>query len=88
MDTINRLLKKQPSKRRGKIPVAETAAGAETPEVQFGLPEEQERADPDFIRFISNAEGCKISIPIEWKDKAVARVFSNGPWNIIEEIEE
>ena len=87
MDTINRLLKKQAPKRRGKISAAEIAAGAETPEVQVGLPEEFEKAEPGFVRWVSNANGCRIGVPIEWKDKAAARVFGNGPWKMIEEVE-
>ena len=87
MDTINRLLKKQAPKRRGKISAAEIAAGAETPEVQLGPEESYERAEPGFIRWVSNADGCRIGIPLEWKDKAAARVFGKGTWKMIEEVE-
>lgn len=89
MDTINRLLKKQAPKRRGKISAAEIAAGAETPEVLPGSQDETERAEPDFIRWVSNREGCRIGVPVEWKGKAVTGVLGNGnnSWRMVEEVE-
>ena len=87
LDTINRLLKKQAPKRRGKISAAEIAAGAETPEVQGGTQDVTERADPGFIRWVSNADGCRVGVPIEWKDKTAAKVFGTGTWKMIEEVE-
>lgn len=87
MDTINRLLKKQAPKRRGKISATEIAAGAETPEVLIGPPEEAERAEPGFIRWVSGPEGCRVGVPIEWKGKAAASVFGKGNWRMVEEVE-
>lgn len=88
MDTINRLLKKQAPKRRGKAANAEAAGGAETPDIQVSAQEEPEvPADPGFIRWVSDSSGCRIGIPAEWKDKAAASVFGPGNWKVIEEVE-
>jgi Ino eighty subunit 2 len=86
-DTINRLLKKQAPKRRGKISAAEIAAGAETPDVPMNGYEEEEKPDPIFIRWVNNAEGSRLGVPIEWKDKAIAKPFGNTGWRLIEEVE-
>jgi Ino eighty subunit 2 len=70
MDTINRLLKKQAPKRRGRFPVAETAADA-TPDV----PPETEKPDPTMIRWISNRDTCKLAVPEEILGTPVAYAF-------------
>src|SRR5438552_12667963 len=63
MDTINKLLKKQAPKRRGKIAAAETA-GDTTPRIQEA--QEPEKPEPTMTRYISNRNGCKIGVPEEW----------------------
>ena len=88
MDTINRLLKKQAPKRRGKVSTTEPTGGAETPDIQMNQQEEPEvAADPAFIRWVSNADGYRVGIPVEWQGKASASVFGPGKWRVIEEIE-
>lgn len=71
MDTINRLLKKQPPKRRGRAAAAEgtdiTPAEPEAPELQ--------RPDPLMVRWVSNANGCKVSVPEEWLGTPAGRLF-------------
>ncbi|CAI7573766.1 unnamed protein product [Penicillium manginii] len=70
MDTINRLLRKQPPKRRGRGAVADTDG---TPADQEG--QEPEKADPTMVRWVSNANGCKLGVPEEWLGTPVGRVF-------------
>jgi len=85
MDTINRLLKKQAPKRRGRVPVAETAAEA-TPDV----PPEPQKPDPTMIRWVNSRDGCKVAVPDELFGTPVARVFgeapSNGNRKLVEEV--
>jgi len=70
MDTINRLLKKQAPKRRGKA-VAEIAAegGAEEPEA------EEPKAHSVYVRYIQNRQGTVLGVPGEWLDGPAGRVF-------------
>ena len=74
MDTINKLLKKQAPKRRGKITAAETA-GDTTPKIQ----EVQEfvKPEPTMIRYLSNREGCRIGVPEEWFGTPAGKLFGN-----------
>lgn len=69
MDTINRLLKKQAPKRRGKAN-AEIAA-------ENGLPEEieHERASPLYVRYVQNDKGTRLGVPEEWLEAPAGRVF-------------
>jgi Ino eighty subunit 2 len=87
MDTINRLLKKQAPKRRGKISQAEISAqehgGDESPQEV-----EEERifpANPVYVRWISNKDGCRLGVPGEWFGQPVGRVF--GERKMVEEVE-
>ena len=92
MDTINRLLKKQAPKRRGKISAAEVAAaaaaaagGVATPDVGEDPEEEAaaaavERPDPRFVRWVSNREGCRVGVPGEWRGTGAGRVFGESGW--------
>ncbi|KAI8934785.1 hypothetical protein NX059_008472 [Plenodomus lindquistii] len=86
LDTINRLLKKQPPKRGRRI-VQDAGSGAED--------EEAERANPLFVRYVQNTKGTALAVPDEWlkapigsmlagtTDKSVAR-----PWSgrMVEEV--
>lgn len=63
METINKLLKKQAPKRRGKISAAEIA-GEATPGMQE--PQGQEKPDPTMIRYVSDRNGCRLGVPEEW----------------------
>lgn len=85
MDTINRLLKKQAPKRRGKISAVEIAAGAETPEVSAG--DEVERPDPAFVRWVSDQNGYRLGVPAEWKGMPVGALFGETGWRAVEEVE-
>jgi Ino eighty subunit 2 len=82
MDTINRLLKKQAPKRRGRIPAAETA-GEATPDV----PVEAEKPDPTMIRWISSRDTCKTLVPDEMIGTPAGRPFGGLPGRkLIEEV--
>lgn len=87
MDTINRLLKKQAPKRRGKISAAEITAqehgdGESPQEMQE---EEIPPANPVFVRWISDRDGCRVGVPGEWLGTPVGRVF--GEKKVVEEVE-
>ncbi|DAA78725.1 TPA_exp: Uncharacterized protein A8136_2510 [Trichophyton benhamiae CBS 112371] len=74
MDTINKLLKKQAPKRRGKISAAE-AAGESTPGQQE--PQEPEKPDPTMIRCVINRNGYRIGVPNEWLGTPAGNIFGN-----------
>ncbi|KAH8730425.1 PAPA-1-like conserved region-domain-containing protein [Phaeosphaeriaceae sp. PMI808] len=68
MDTINRLLKKQPPKR-----------GRRTLDVtEFGQEEDAdvEKANPLFVRYIQNAKGSQLGVPDEWLQAPVGKFFA------------
>ena len=88
MDTINRLLKKQAPKRRGKISAAEITAqehgaGDDTPAEQ--QEEEIAPANPVYVRWVSDRNGCRVGVPGEWFGQPVGRVF--GERKLVEEVE-
>ncbi|MCJ1350085.1 MAG: hypothetical protein MMC33_000066 [Icmadophila ericetorum] len=96
MDTINRLLKKQAPKRRGKISNAELNANkdgsANTPGNETNTAEpETEKPNPIFIRWVNNREGSKIGVPEEWLGAPVGRLFQVGKGfgsgRMVEEVE-
>lgn len=74
MDTINKLLKKQAPKRRGKVAANETAGDA-TPNV-----EEEETFKPNavYTRWVSSKDGCRIGVVEEWNGTPVGRVFEGA----------
>ena len=74
MDTINKLLKKQAPKRRGKISAAETGGDA-TPRNGQEAPE-PEKADPTLTRWVSTRDSCRVGVPSEWLGVPVGRIFS------------
>ncbi|KAL2825143.1 PAPA-1-like conserved region-domain-containing protein [Aspergillus cavernicola] len=83
MDTINRLLRKQAPKRRGRIPAAETAENAAADQEAAA---EYEPADPTFVRWISGREGSQIGVPDEWLGSPAGRIFGGNPRKLVEEI--
>ena len=91
MDTINKLLKKQAPKRRGKISAVEVV-GDTTPQAQEA---ELEKANPVFVRWISNTDGSRIGVPGEWLDAPAGKLFSgpiprskgSGMRKMVEEVE-
>ncbi|KAI9839518.1 MAG: hypothetical protein M1819_002143 [Sarea resinae] len=91
MDTINRLLKKQAPKRRGRaaaggaVDTAATATnGDATPNPADGdAPAVFEKANPLFVRWVSSSDGVRVGVPAEWGGKPVGSVFG-----MIEEIVE
>jgi Ino eighty subunit 2 len=96
MDTINRLLKKQAPKRRGKISQAEIAAGAnaaDTPDPTGSAAEERyegpDPADPVFARWVSRKEGTLLGLPFEWKSvDGVPAWGGNDGWKEVRVVEE
>ena len=90
MDTINRLLKKQAPKRRGKISQAEIQEGTDREE-----PEEEaepEKANPVYVRWVNNASGTRLGVPSEWLDGPAGRIFTgssigNNNGRLVQEVE-
>ncbi|USP81227.1 hypothetical protein yc1106_08501 [Curvularia clavata] len=68
LDTINRLLKKQPPKRGRKAVQEATEDATEEPE--------PEHANPLFVRYIQNANGTQLAVPEEWLQAPVGSLFS------------
>ncbi|RAK96267.1 PAPA-1-like domain-containing protein [Aspergillus ibericus CBS 121593] len=83
MDTINRLLRKQAPKRRGRIPAAEAAEAASAEqEVQ-----EYEKPDPTMVRWVSGRDGSRVGVPEEWLGIPAGRVFGgNGSGKLVQEV--
>lgn len=82
MDTINRLLKKQAPKRRGRIPAAETA-GEATPDIRVEI----EKPDSTMIRWTSGREGFRAHVPDEMLGIPGSRPFGGLPGGkLIEEV--
>ena len=69
MDTINRLLKKQPPKRGRKL--QEITDGQDDDDV--------ERAHPLYVRYTQNAKGTTLAIPDEWLQAPAGTVLSGAP---------
>ncbi|KNG50143.1 hypothetical protein TW65_03061 [Stemphylium lycopersici] len=67
LDTINRLLKKQPPKR-GRKAMQDAEDGENEPE--------PERANPIYVRYIQNAKGTQLAVPDEWLQAPVGRVLA------------
>jgi Ino eighty subunit 2 len=76
--TINKLLKKQTSKRRGANAKPETlaaAVAAEGAENESLGEETVEKANPLYTRWISDRHGVRLGVPEEWLGKHVGRAF-------------
>jgi Ino eighty subunit 2 len=67
LDTINRLLKKQPPKR-GRRAAQEESGQEEEGEV--------ERANPLFVRYVQSAKGTQLGVPDEWLQAPVGDFFA------------
>lgn len=81
MDTINRLLKKQAPKRRGRAKdIINTADGEVTPN---DVEEEEPMVKPDllFVRWVSNRFGSRIGVPEEWLEAPVGELFASRSSN-------
>ena len=98
MSTINKLLKKQSAKKRGAAlkpenfaAAAAAAAAAEGAENASEEEETVEKADPRFVRWVSNKDGIRLGVPEEWLGKKVGRVFGQalqqGNGRLVQEIE-
>ncbi|KAI9775518.1 MAG: hypothetical protein M1839_001059 [Geoglossum umbratile] len=94
MDTINRLLKKQAPKRRGRAgnPTADTttnnSGGDATPaNGEVGDVVTHEKPNRVFVRWVSNAQGSRLGIPEEWLGESVGRMFGGrGGSRMVEEV--
>jgi Ino eighty subunit 2 len=69
MDTINRLLKKQPPKR-GRKAFLEIAESGQEEDVEV------ERAHPLYVRYRQTVNGTTLAIPDEWLQAPAGSVFS------------
>jgi len=71
MDTINRLLKKQPPKR-GRRAIVDLAESGQEDEPEI------EKANPLYVRYTQNANGTRLAIPEEWLGAPVGSVFAGA----------
>ncbi|KAF2093253.1 hypothetical protein NA57DRAFT_81590 [Rhizodiscina lignyota] len=72
MDTINRLLKKQAPKRRGRREI-DPDGGDETMDL------EEFRPSPIYVRTVSNASGSMVAVPEEYMEaENISGVFKGG----------
>jgi Ino eighty subunit 2 len=69
MDTINRLLKKQPPKR-GRRTLQEITGSDEEDEPRI------EKANPLYVRYIQNEKGTQVGVPEEWLEAAAGGPFT------------
>jgi Ino eighty subunit 2 len=67
MDTINRLLKKQPPKR-GKRAIQDDNSGEDDGEV--------EKANPLYVRYTQTVNGTRMAVPEEWLNSPAGSVFA------------
>jgi Ino eighty subunit 2 len=74
MDTINRLLKKQTPKMRGKGRATGDATPADQDTVMGGsdLPGPP---PPTMIRWVSNKDGCRLAVPGSWLAGPIGKQF-------------
>lgn len=76
MDTINRLLRKQPPKKKGRA----AAEGADsTPAEQEAQEPEKPKQEPTMVRWVSNSKGSVLSVPNEWLGTPAGRLFGAAP---------
>ncbi|KAF2141169.1 uncharacterized protein K452DRAFT_318839 [Aplosporella prunicola CBS 121167] len=85
MDTINRLLKKQAPKRRGRKevdadaaadePAAASASAFATDNPDAEPDPDAPRASPLFVRYVQTARGSRAAAPVEWLAGPAGRVF-------------
>ncbi|KAL8817836.1 MAG: hypothetical protein Q9223_003410 [Gallowayella weberi] len=90
LDTINRLLKKQAPKRRGKISAEEIATNAMAPPEPSDI--EVEKANPVYVRWVSDKSGSRVGVPSEWLENGlentIGKIFMDGGRRkMVEEIE-
>ena len=86
MDTINRLLRKQPPKKRGRGAAEGTDA---TPGEQEAQELQKQKADPTMIRWVSNRQGSQLSVPEEWLGTPAGRLLGEnqtGSRKLVEEV--
>lgn len=69
MDTINRLLKKQPPKR-GKRAIQDINESGQEDEGEF------EKANPLYVRYTQTVNGTHMAVPEEWLDSPAGSVFA------------
>lgn len=72
METINKLLKKQAPKTNARRREMNHIAGDSTPD------SEGQKPDALFIRWVSNKDGNRISVPEEWMESPVGAIFQGG----------
>ena len=69
MDTINRLLKKQPPKRGRRVIQDITESGQEDEA-------DVEKANPLYVRYTQTISGTRMAVPEEWLQSPAGSVFA------------
>jgi Ino eighty subunit 2 len=73
METINKLLKKQAPKTNSR----RAANGMKGTDVDASPDSDQQKANPAFVKWVSNRDGNRVGVPEEWLEAPVGAVF--GP---------
>ena len=68
MDTINRLLKKQPSKRQKRLQDITDDMQEDEPEV--------EKPSPLYVRYTQTVNGTSLALPEEWLQAPAGQFFT------------
>lgn len=71
MNTIDRLLKKQPPKR-GRKAMQEATGSGEEDELEV------EKAHPLYVRYIQNESGTRMAVPDEWLQAPAGSIFAGS----------
>ena len=98
MDTINRLLKKQAPKRRGRVKDVSNMSTAGVVAEDGATPGEDsaelERPSALYTRWVNTTVGTILSVPEEWLGTPAGRIFedgqktaSMGPCRMVEEVQ-
>jgi Ino eighty subunit 2 len=74
MDTINRLLKKQTPKMRGKGRTTGDATPADQDAVMGGT-DQPPVPPPNMVRWVSNKDGCRLAVPNSWLAGPIGKQF-------------
>ena len=82
MDTINRLLKKQAPKRRGRAKDVSLVSAVATAAEDGATPGEEvveyEKPSPYYTRWVQHAGGTALGIPEEWLGTPAGRLFEGS----------
>ena len=81
MDTINKLLSKPAPKRRTRAEMQALRARGDA-----AGDDDEDKPEPIYTRWVSNKEGSRLGVPVEWMDAPVGITFKSGGGRMVEEV--